>query len=80
MDRPATFSQRLAGPGDAARGLAADPFDGPAGADRVARFLGDLDPDPRHLRILAEIDAQVAGFASGVVLDHSDKAPQLFVI
>jgi ribosomal protein S18 acetylase RimI-like enzyme len=74
-----TFVLWLAGPGDLARVLAADVFDGPAKADWTARFLGVAAPDPRSILVLAELDGAVVGFATGAVMDHPDKAPQLFL-
>jgi GNAT superfamily N-acetyltransferase len=71
---------RLAAPGDAGLVLSADVFDGPARAGFTARFLGAPDPDPRCILLLAELGGQVVGFASGAVLDHPDKAPQLFLM
>jgi len=71
---------RLAGPEAAARILAADVFDGPAQLEATARFLGEAGKaDPRNILVLAEGDGKVVGFASGVVLDHPDKAPSLFI-
>jgi ribosomal protein S18 acetylase RimI-like enzyme len=70
---------RIAGPGDVARVLAADVFDHPARLAFTARFLGTRLPDPRSILVLAERDGQIVGFASGTVLDHPDKPPELFL-
>lgn len=71
---------RLAGPGDRDLVLAADVFDGSADAGFTDRFLGVPDaPDPRSILILAESGGQVVGFASGLVQDHPDKPPSLFI-
>jgi ribosomal protein S18 acetylase RimI-like enzyme len=74
------ISIRLAGPEDAAAVLAADVFDGPALAAATQRFLGqDARPDPRNILLLAVVQGRVVGFASATVLDHPDKARNLFV-
>jgi GNAT superfamily N-acetyltransferase len=69
---------RRAGPVDEAAILAADVFDGPATHAGTARFL-DAGKDARDILMLAEIAGRIVGFASGTVLYHPDKAPQLFV-
>jgi ribosomal protein S18 acetylase RimI-like enzyme len=72
---------RPAGPGDRDLLLSADLFDGPVDPDFLDRFLGFPNaPDPRSILILAESDGMVVGFASGLVQDHPDKPPSLFII
>ena len=50
-------------------------FDNPIDAGQLQRFLDD----PNHLMRLAVVDATVVGMASGTVLFHPDKKPQLFI-
>lgn len=69
---------RRAGPADEAAILGADVFDGPATQDGTARFL-DARAFPRDILMIADLDGRIVGFASGTVLFHPDKAPQLFV-
>ncbi|OZA10870.1 MAG: hypothetical protein B7Y02_09780 [Rhodobacterales bacterium 17-64-5] len=69
-----------AGPGDAARVLAADVFDAPATAEATARFLGTSGlADPRNILLVADLDGRAVGFVSGTVMDHPDKPRGLFV-
>jgi ribosomal protein S18 acetylase RimI-like enzyme len=71
---------RRLGPDDAAAVLAADVFDGPATPEGTGRFLGQAGAaDPRNILMVAELAGQIVGFASGTVLDHPDKPPNLFV-
>lgn len=69
---------RRAGPADEAAILAADVFDGPATRDGTARFLGEGAAE-RDILMLADIAGRIVGFASGTVLYHPDKTPQLFI-
>jgi ribosomal protein S18 acetylase RimI-like enzyme len=78
------FRLALAGPRERDRVLSVDVFDGPATVAFVDRFLGsEGNPDARTILVLAHRDdgggETVVGFASGVVLDHPDKAPTLFI-
>jgi ribosomal protein S18 acetylase RimI-like enzyme len=71
---------RLMGPEAAAEVLAADVFDDPAAARATERFLGPVGrPDPRNILVLVWLNGLVVGFASGTVLDHPDKPPNLLV-
>jgi GNAT superfamily N-acetyltransferase len=71
---------RLARPEDAPEVLSADVFDGPAHAVATAQFLGTPgEAESRNILVLAEMDGRIVGFASGTVLDHPDKARNLFV-
>jgi ribosomal protein S18 acetylase RimI-like enzyme len=68
------------GPEDAGAVLAADVYDGPARRDCVARFLGSPGaPDPRNLMLVAKTGGRIVGFVTGVLLDHPDKPPSLFI-
>lgn len=60
---------------NAARLDGATVFDGPVMADSLAQFV----EDPGHILLFATVGDTVAGFASGVVMYHPDKAPMLFV-
>jgi ribosomal protein S18 acetylase RimI-like enzyme len=66
---------RRAGPADEAAILAADVFDGPATREGTAWFLGGS----RDILMLADLDGRIVGFASGSVLHHPDKPPELFI-
>lgn len=69
-----------AGPGDAARVLAARVFDNPANAQATLRFLGKVGlADPRNILLVADLDGSAVGFVSGTVMDHPDKPRGLFV-
>jgi ribosomal protein S18 acetylase RimI-like enzyme len=71
---------RRLGPGDAAKVMATDVFDGPATRAGTLRFLGAPGAaDPRNILMVAELAGVIVGFASGTVLDHPDKPPSLFV-
>jgi ribosomal protein S18 acetylase RimI-like enzyme len=71
---------REAGPLDLELILQADVFDGPARRNWAMRALGPEDePDPRNLLILAILEGEVVGFASGTVIDHPDKPTTLFI-
>ncbi len=71
---------RRLGPDDAAAVLAADVFDGPATPEGTRRFLGQAGAgDRRNILMVAEMAGEILGFASGTVLDHPDKPPNLFV-
>lgn len=71
---------RRAGAEDVAALLAADVFDEPADTGFIVAFLGSPGaPDPRNILLLAEIEGRAVGFASATVLDHPDKASQLFL-
>ena len=63
----------------ATSGLLVDPhpelFDNPVDPEQLERFV----VDPLHLMKLAVSDGRVVGFASGTILLHPDKPPQLFV-
>ena len=50
-------------------------FDNPVEPEELHAFLGD----PGHLMELAVRKERLVGFASGTVLRHPDKAPQLFI-
>lgn len=50
-------------------------FDNPVKPAQLAAFLAD----PGHVMVFACAGAQVAGFASGTVLLHPDKAPMMFI-
>ncbi len=54
----------------------AEVFDSAVLPDQAAAFLAD----PRHHIIGAIVDGHLAGFVSGVVCLHPDKAPELFVM
>lgn len=69
---------RRAGPADEDAILAADVFDGPATREGTARFLVS-SKDARDILMLADLGGRIVGFASGTVLYHPDKAPQLFI-
>jgi ribosomal protein S18 acetylase RimI-like enzyme len=76
----ANWQIRRLWPEDAAAVLAADVFDGPATPEGTARFLGAVGSgDPRNILMVAEQAGAIVGFASGTVLDHPDKAPNLYV-
>jgi ribosomal protein S18 acetylase RimI-like enzyme len=71
---------RSVGPEDAQAIVAADVYDGPARADWVRRFLGAANaPDPRNLMFVAEVAGRICGFVSGIVQDHPDKPPTLYI-
>jgi ribosomal protein S18 acetylase RimI-like enzyme len=71
---------RAVGPEDALAVAAADVYDGPARADWVRRFLGAAAaPDPRNLMFVAEVAGRICGFVSGMVQDHPDKPPTLYI-
>jgi GNAT superfamily N-acetyltransferase len=50
-------------------------FDNPVDPRRAAEFLAD----PRHHMVVALLDGEVVGMASGVHYVHPDKAPELWV-
>ena len=64
------------GPGDEERVREADRlFDGPAGAEATAAFLGDA----RHHLLVAYEDRSPVGFVSGVETTHPDKGTEMFL-
>ena len=77
---PTDWQIHLAGPEDLELVLQAAVFDGPARRDWVERTLGpDGQRDPHSLLVLASLDGRIVGFASGMVVDHPDKPPTLFI-
>ena len=58
------------------RDAGTDVFDAAVLPEQAAAFLAD----PRHHLIGAIVDGRLAGFASGAVCLHPDKAPELFVM
>ena len=72
---PADVTLHLLDPTNAAWLDGATVFDGPVRPEALARFLAD----PGHILVFATLGDTVAGFASGVVTHHPDKAPALFV-
>jgi ribosomal protein S18 acetylase RimI-like enzyme len=64
------------GPGDNEKLAAAeDLFDGPMQPGEVERFLND----PNHHVLIAYVDAEPAGFVSGVEMTHPDKGTEMFL-
>jgi ribosomal protein S18 acetylase RimI-like enzyme len=77
---PEGFRIRVLGPEDLDEILAADVFDEAAEPAATRRFLGQVGAgDPRNILVSAERDGRILGFASGTVLDHPDKARNLFI-
>lgn len=63
-------------PGDEHAVLAASHlFDDPARPDQTRRFLAE----PGHHLLLAYVEGEPGGFASGVEIVHPDKAPELML-
>jgi ribosomal protein S18 acetylase RimI-like enzyme len=64
------------GPGDEGKVASIeDLLDGPAKPDAVERFLDD----PHHHLLIAYVDAEPAGFVSGVEMTHPDKGTEMFL-
>jgi ribosomal protein S18 acetylase RimI-like enzyme len=66
--RPATTSEQIHG--------AAHLFDDPPRPEQTTAFLSDR----RHHLLLAHLDDVPVGFVSGVVTEHPDKAPEMFLM
>ncbi len=72
-----TITIRRLGPADLAvlDSVADGVFDNAIDADQAVRFLAD----GCHEMVVAVADSQVVAMASGVVLLHPDKQPQMFI-
>lgn len=80
MSGLAGFVIRVLGPEDLEKVLGADVFDDAADPEATERFLGRVGAgDPRNILVVAEREDRILGFASGTVLDHPDKARNLFI-
>lgn len=72
-----TITVRVLGPADfdLLMGIPEGLFDGPMRAEQARAFLDSA----LHEIVLAFVDDQVVGMATGTVLLHPDKAPAMFI-